>query len=114
MTYFRPRNSSFHTSFYQEQQHPYRTSSRRIDATYFVGSTCADRLFSRLYSAIRVGWGSFPPVPLESPSGLTEGARMYQLTADQIRDRRANLRRPAKRAADKRAWRTEARKEVSF
>ena len=39
---------------------------------------------------------------------------MYQLTADQIRDRRANLRRPAKRAADKRAWRAEAQKEASF
>lgn len=39
---------------------------------------------------------------------------MYQPTTDQIRDRRANLRRPAKRAAGKRQWRAEAAKEVSF
>lgn len=39
---------------------------------------------------------------------------MYQMTADQIRDRRANIRRPAERAADKRVWRAEIRKEVSF
>lgn len=39
---------------------------------------------------------------------------MYRPTTDQIRDRRANIRRPAKRAADKRSWRAEARKEVAF
>jgi len=38
---------------------------------------------------------------------------MYQPTSDQIRDRRANLRRPAKRAADKRSWRAEVVREVS-
>lgn len=35
----------------------------------------------------------------------------FQLTAEQIRDRRSNLRKPAKRAADKRNWRNEIRKE---
>lgn len=38
---------------------------------------------------------------------------MFEPTSDQIRDRRANLRRPVKRAADKRSWRAEAMREVS-
>lgn len=36
---------------------------------------------------------------------------MYQPTADQIRERRANIRRPGSRAADKRSWKAEAVKE---
>lgn len=38
----------------------------------------------------------------------------FQLTAEQIRDRRSNIRKPIARAADKRSWRAEVRKEASF
>ena len=70
--------------------------------------------FSGWTSANRVGRVAFVSPHPESPGWPTEGARMYQPTTDQIRDRRANLRRPAKRAAGKRQWRAEATKEVSF
>lgn len=70
--------------------------------------------FSGWTSANRVGRVAFVSPHPESPGWPTEGARMYQPTTDQIRDRRANLRRPAKRAAGKRQWRAEAAKEVSF